>query len=159
MSSSFNVKVLTKSSLRRKALKLMNLTIYLPAVTSLLKHLRNQNFKMMMSELVFYTGLPSFDFLMTAFNLISPHVSRHSSCLTKFEKFVMVLMKLRLNMPFKDLAYRFKNISDSSISSTFSAWMIAMDIRLSPLILWPEREALWATMRLSFQYSFGKKKQ
>ena len=70
----------------------------------------------------------------------------------------MVLMKLRLNMPFKDLAYRFKNISDSSILSTFSAWTIAMDIRLSPLILWPEREALWATMRLCFQYSFGKKK-
>ena len=69
----------------------------------------------------------------------------------------MVLMKLRLNMPFKDHAYRFKNISVSSISRTFSAWMIAMDIRLSPLILWPEREALWATMCLSFQYSFGKK--
>ena len=69
----------------------------------------------------------------------------------------MVLMKLRLNMPFKDNAYRFKNISVSSISRTFSAWMIAMDIRLSPLILWPEREALWATMCLSFQYSFGKK--
>ena len=34
-------------------LQLMNLTICLPAVTSLIKHLRNQNFKMMMSELVF----------------------------------------------------------------------------------------------------------
>ena len=44
----------------------------------------------------------------------------------------MVLMKLRLNMPFKDLAYRFKNISVSSISRTFSAWMIAMDNGLSP---------------------------
>ena len=32
----------------------------------------------------FYTGLPSFDILMTAFNLISPHLSRHSSYLTKF---------------------------------------------------------------------------
>lgn len=69
----------------------------------------------------------------------------------------MVLMKLRLNLPFKDLAYRFKNISVSTISRTFSAWMIAMHIRLSPLILWPEREALWATMPLCFQYSFGKK--
>lgn len=65
-------------------------------------------------------------------------------------------MKLRLNMPFKDLAYLFKSISVSTISRIFSAWMIAMDIRLSPLILWPEREALWATMPLC-QYSFGKK--
>lgn len=62
-----------------------------------------------------------------------------------------------MKLPFKDLAYRFENISVSSISRTFSAWMIAMDIRLSPLILWPEREALWATMCLCFQYSFGKK--
>ena len=69
----------------------------------------------------FYTGLPSFDILRTAFNFISPHVSRSSSCLTKFQEFVMVLMKLRLNMPFKDLAYRFKSISVSTISRTFSA--------------------------------------
>ena len=69
----------------------------------------------------------------------------------------MVLMKLRLNMPFKDLAHCFKNIPVSTISRTFSAWMMAMDIRPSPLILWPEREALWATTRLCFQYSFGKK--
>ena len=105
----------------------------------------------------FYTGLPSFDILMTAFNFISPHVSRRSSCPIKFQEFVMVLMKLQLNMPFKDLAYHFKNISVSTISRTFLAWMIAMDIRLSPLIIWPEREALWAAMPLFFQYSFGKK--
>ena len=54
---------------------------------------------------------------MTAFNFISPHVSRRSSCLTKFQEFVMVLMKLRLNMPLKDLAYRFK-----TITFTFEAW-------------------------------------
>ena len=32
-----------------------------------------------------------------------------------------------------------------------------MDIRLSPLISWPEREDLWRTMPKCFQYSFGKK--
>lgn len=105
----------------------------------------------------FYTGLPSFDILMTVFNFISPYVARRSACLTKFQEFIMVLMKLRLNMPFKDLAYRFKNISVSTVSRTFSVWMMAMDVRLSPLISWPEREALWSTMPLCFQYSFGKK--
>ena len=32
-----------------------------------------------------------------------------------------------------------------------------MDIRLSPLINWPEREDLWRTMPKCFQYLFGKK--
>ena len=32
-----------------------------------------------------------------------------------------------------------------------------MDVRLAPLIFWPEREQLWKTMPVYFQYSFGKK--
>ena len=35
--------------------------------------------------------------------------------------------------------------------------MVVMDARLSPLISWPDREDLWATMPQCFQYSFGKK--
>ena len=32
-----------------------------------------------------------------------------------------------------------------------------MDVRLAPLIFWSEREQLWKTMPVYFQYSFGKK--
>ena len=32
-----------------------------------------------------------------------------------------------------------------------------MDMRLSPIIRWPERDELWHTMSLCFQFSFGKK--
>ena len=32
-----------------------------------------------------------------------------------------------------------------------------MDLRLAPLIFWPERDQLWKTMPVCFQYSFGKK--
>ena len=31
-----------------------------------------------------------------------------------------------------------------------------MDSRLSPLVSWPDRESLWRTMAMSFQYAFGK---
>lgn len=55
------------------------------------------------------------------------------------------------------IANRFKTISVSTVSKTFPAWMVAMDVKPSPLISWPEREALWSTMPLCFQYSFGKK--
>ena len=59
-------------------------------------------------------------------------------------------------MPFEDLAYRF-NVSVSTVSRTFQAWMIVMDCWLQPFIKWPEREALWHTMPQCFQQSFGKK--
>jgi len=44
---------------------------------------------------------------MVVFKHVSPHVSRRSLNLDSFQEFVMVLMKLRLNVPFQDLAYRF----------------------------------------------------
>ena len=104
----------------------------------------------------FYTGLPSFDILKTTFEFIKLFVTRRCLTLTLFQEFILVLMKLRLDVPFQDHAYRLE-ISLSTVSRIFLAWMIVMDIRLSPLINWPEREDLWRTMPKCFQFSFGKK--
>ena len=104
----------------------------------------------------FYTGVPSFDILNIVFHRIVPFVNRKSQLLTPFQEFIMTIMKLKLNMPFEDLAYRF-NVSVSTVSRTFQAWMIVMDVRLQPFIKWPDREALWRTMPQCFQQSFGKK--
>ena len=96
----------------------------------------------------FYIGLPSFDILNAIFLQVSPHVSR--------EEFALTLMKLKLDMPLKDLAFRF-GVSLSTESRVFSSWMIALDVRLAPLVSWPDREDLWRTMPQCFQDSFGKK--
>ena len=53
----------------------------------------------------FYTGLPSFDILKAAFLQVSPHVSRDTLTLTKFQEFALILMKLKLDMPLKHLAF------------------------------------------------------
>ena len=55
----------------------------------------------------FYTGLPGFDVLKVAFGFVSPFITRRSKTLTLFQEFIMVLMKLRLNVPPQDLAFRF----------------------------------------------------
>ena len=57
----------------------------------------------------FYTGLPSYEILIKTFSFIAPHETRQFSRarLSKFQEFIMVLMKLRLNVPHQDLAYRF----------------------------------------------------
>ena len=107
-------------------------------------------------KVCFYTGLPGLDSLKTILQFVEPHVNRKSKTLTAFQELVMVLMKLRLNVPQQDLAYRF-DVSQSTVSRVFLSWMTVMDIRLTPLIAWPEREELWRTMPRCFQYAFEKK--
>ena len=104
----------------------------------------------------FYTGLPSFDILNAVFLHVSPHVSRDTLTLTKFQEFALRLMKLKLDMSLKDLAFRF-GVSLSTVSRVFSSWMIALDVRLSPLMSWPDREDLWRTMPQCFSGFFWEK--
>ena len=44
---------------------------------------------------------------MVVFDQVSPYVTRKTQSLDRFQELVMVLMKLQLNVPFQDLAYRF----------------------------------------------------
>ena len=85
-------------------------------------------------------------------------MSQQLGCITlnRFQEFVMVLKKLHLNVPFQDLAYQFE-LSLSSVSRLFMSWIIAMDLRLSHFIHWPDREQLWKTMPRCFQRTFGRK--
>ena len=104
----------------------------------------------------FYTGLPSMEVLMVVFEHVAPHVTRQTQSLDRFQEFMIVLMKLRLNAPLQDLAYRFV-VSVSTISRIFSHWIVVMDARLFRFVYWPDRDQLWKTMPQCFQYTFGKK--
>ena len=98
----------------------------------------------------FYTGL------MIVFEHVSSHVTRQTQWLNRFQEFIIVLMKLRLNAPLQDLAYRFV-VSVSTISRIFSHWIVAMDTRLFRFVYWPDGDHLWRTMPQCFLYAFGKK--
>ena len=93
------------------------------------------------AKVKFYTGLPSYEVLMVVFDHVSSQVSRQTQNLSRFQEFVMVLIKLRLNVPLQDLAYRFV-VSFTTVSRIFSYWMVVMDVRLKFMISWPEREQL-----------------
>ena len=105
----------------------------------------------------FYTGIPNFVLLTHVFKLVAPHV-RHTSTnvLSQFQEFLITLMKLKLNSPFQDLAFRF-GISVSTVSRVFDKWIDAMSTRLQFLIMWPAREELRKTMPLAFKRNFGDK--
>ncbi|KAK1882940.1 Kelch-like protein 13 [Dissostichus eleginoides] len=54
----------------------------------------------------FYTGLPNFLVLLQVFQLCEPYITcGPMSVLSKFEQFILVLLRLRLNLPLKDLAF------------------------------------------------------
>ena len=109
------------------------------------------------AKVQFYTGLPSFVTLMAVFSFISEDLSQGTmSKLSKFQKYIMVLMKPRLNLPVQDLAYRF-GVSATCVSKTFKTTLHVMYVKLRKFILWPTREELRKTMPLSFREHFGVK--
>ena len=56
----------------------------------------------------FYNGIPKFSLLMHVLNLIAPHMKRNTqNALSQFQEFLLVLIRLKLNSPLQDLAYRF----------------------------------------------------
>ena len=107
----------------------------------------------------FYTGLPNLKILRAIFNhvcLTLPSERAAQYKLSKFQEYMLVMLKLRINCPLVDLSYRF-NVSPSTVSRILHKWIIQMDIRLKGLIIWPKRQNLQKTMPNYFQLSLGKK--
>ncbi|XP_033727696.1 uncharacterized protein LOC117317023 [Pecten maximus] len=105
----------------------------------------------------FFTGLPSFAVLMTLFWFVEPEIScSHNSSLTKFQKMVLVLMRLKLNLPVTFLADKFK-VSASTVSRTMLSVLNTLHIKLKPLIYWPTKEERRQTMPMEFRKYFGLK--
>jgi len=77
-------------------------------------------------------------------------------CLSLFQQFMCVMLKLRLNDPIQHLAFQF-NVCKATISRVLLKWLAQMDLRLKDLIIWPDRDNLRKTMPQCFQVSFGKK--
>lgn len=101
-----------------------------------------------------YTELPSSEILMVVFEHVTSYITCCTQSLNRFQEFLIVPIKLRLNVPFQELAYRFV-VLISTVSRIFSS-LVVMDFRLSPLVSWPDNESLWRTKPMSFQYAFGK---
>ena len=105
----------------------------------------------------FLTGIPNYLLLMSVFSFLADSISQtHRNCLTMFQEFLLTMMRLRLNLTFQDLAYRF-NISKSTASRIFDKWIVVMARELKFLIKWPDREVLQKTMPHDFVQAYGRK--
>jgi len=103
------------------------------------------------------TGLPAFLTLMVVFDFVKPYIADSGRVsLTKFQKLLLTLMKLRLKLSLQFLAYIF-NISQSTASQTFLTVLDVLFVRLRGFVYWPERDELRMSMPMDFRKHFGLK--
>lgn len=105
---------------------------------------------------LFYTGLPTWKLLDHLFKLIEPFLPEHGNAkLSPFQMFVLTLMKLRLNLLFTDLAYRFQ-IQVSTASNYFHRCLYILYKKFfgSKLIYWPDDQYLIVNTPSYFRSQF-----
>ena len=78
-----------------------------------------------------------------------------SELLEPADVLLLVLMKLRLNVPHKDLAYRF-GVSISFVSSTIDAALPQIAEKLKFLVRWPRKDDVLRTRPQCFKETFPK---
>lgn len=104
----------------------------------------------------FYTGLPSWKVFEHVFSIILPHIPKTWSSRSKLQpkdEFLLVLMRLRLNLLHQDIAYRF-SISMASVTAIFDTWINVMAERLKFLIKWSPKEVIQESMPQIFRETY-----
>lgn len=102
-----------------------------------------------------FTGLPSYATLMAIFchvsNFLNPNLS-----LSRFEQFIMTLMRIRLGLNMSYLSFVF-DIHTSTMSRIFHSVIDILHCKIvPPLVIWPSRSALKLTMPMCFKNSFPR---
>ncbi|XP_076314942.1 uncharacterized protein LOC143227374 [Tachypleus tridentatus] len=101
------------------------------------------------------TGLPSYAVMMIIFNQIYRYF-RDTQSVSKFQQFILTLMRLRLDVPLQLLGYIF-GLHTSTVSRIFQEVINVMNIRLVPtFVFWPERRKLRMTLPVCFREKFSK---
>ena len=146
---------MTMDSISRLEWECANLREENIRLQSELQVLRKEKFLDSPKKVCYYTGLPSIEILEAVFEFVSPHVPNTRSPTPPFQQFLLVLMKLRLNVD-NELLSTFFNIHASTVSRYFQKWIDVMYERLKPVIKWPDREELYKTMPMEFRKNFSR---
>ena len=103
-----------------------------------------------------YTGISKevYDAIFDA--IINPSLPQYCHSKLSFkDQFLMTLIKLRLNIPFENLADQF-NCARSSIAGIFKRWITLLHTKLSFLIKWPDHDACQRTLPHTFAQYFPR---
>ena len=113
----------------------------------------------------FYTGFISYEILLSFFDFLGPAVHRlrywgesdrktsrrrKNQKLDLLNQLFLTLVKLRLNLPVKDLSFRF-GISIGLVSRYFTTWVCFLYQQLKEINWSPEMEQVFATQPMAFK--------
>ena len=117
-------------------------------------------------RILFYTGFPDYATLKACYDYFGPAVNslnywgsivqgnstgrKRTRSLPPLEEFFLVLVRLRLGLFERDLAYRF-GVSVSTVSRICITWINFLYLKLKELPLWPKRESVLSCMPACFK--------
>ena len=107
----------------------------------------------------FYTGLQTWALFQYIFSTLVIHIPGKRASrvkMTQQDEFLLVLMRLRLNLVVEDLAYRF-GIAKSTVACIFDTWIDVMVIKFKFLVKWPTREMVQAIICLRYLWRCTQK--
>lgn len=105
----------------------------------------------------YYTGFQYNIVKIVIFETVENYIyTTSTTVLSKFNQVLLTLIKLRLDLHFKDLAYRFK-ISPTTASTYFINIIDLLYKRLKSLIIWPSRSVSNLNIPLCFKEVFHDK--
>ncbi|KAG4070979.1 hypothetical protein HA402_001416 [Bradysia odoriphaga] len=117
-------------------------------------------FKENNKKTLFYTGFPTWSLLSKFFEMIKEFLPHHFNCkLSRFQMVALTLMKLRLNLSFTDLGYRFR-VDETTASRYFyrCIFILYKLFKNSKLVHWPdERQNLLLNVPSYFRSAFKEK--
>lgn len=101
----------------------------------------------------FFTGLATVQFFSWVVARVRGKVALCHHRLSVQDHVLIVLMKLRLGLMNKDIAYRF-NLQDSVVSAIYRQWLPVIGNNLQNLITWPSRANIRKNLPQSFRSKF-----
>lgn len=121
------------------------------------QQLSEEAFKEDDEKVRYYTGMHTFNVFQVVYDIAAPYITETPrSSLNKFQQLLLTFMRLRLNLDFHDLAYRF-GVCQTTSSKVFYACLHVLFERLKQFVVWPDRDTLRCRVPPVFQEAFGKR--
>jgi hypothetical protein len=100
------------------------------------------------------TGLASYAALNGLFKKIEPEMTTRCRKLSKWQRYILTLIRLRTGCTARDLGYRF-DVSDTNAGEIFHSTLNLLYYKLESAVFWPSRSQIIENMPVCFQIEFG----
>ncbi|XP_055907587.1 uncharacterized protein LOC129942597 isoform X2 [Eupeodes corollae] len=115
------------------------------------------SFKIDDKKVNYFTGLPSYAVLEIIYNFVEQQlVCCLKKGVNKFDALILVLMKLRFDLPLTYIGYRYC-IAGNTTATIFHSNLKMLSKKIGPFIRWPEKAALRENTPAYFKRILGNK--